>query len=256
MSWEYKPLVIDTETGLQVASVDPPRGGWLGQDMILSPDGQQIAVAGKMNLNVYQLNGAESAWGVLVAWQFWLLVACVGVFVASLCRDARWTARRWGRSTPLSRRRAALAAVLVIAGGVALVSPLVALAMQRGYVWWGFNVLFNQLTQWWVNDGWVASVFTSYLLGGLGLIMGSRAWTLLLALALPASASVALWLAWHCGQFAEHAQCIYDRAWMLSPTWMAMAQGAWSILALGGLAILLFRRRMLSVATAPSGQHV
>jgi hypothetical protein len=113
----------------------------------------------------------------------------------------------------------------------------VSLSGHHRYAWnlLGLEILLNDATQWWTNGGWLIAIFALYLFAGLGLVMGGRAWELVVGVMLLASIVIALRLALQVGEFAEHPQMIYDRAWMLSPTWMAVAQVGWSVCALAAL---------------------
>jgi hypothetical protein len=224
--------------------------GWVGQNIQISADGRQLMTEDNFNLHIYQQAGSESKWGVIATWQFWLLVASVAALVISLWRDARCTRQRWGRTTPLSRRRTILAIALVAAGGIAMISPLVSLSGHHGYGWnlLGLHTLFNDVTQWWTTGGWLVAIFAFYLFAGLGLVMGGRAWELVVGVMLLASIVIELRLVSQVGEFAEHPQMIYDRAWMLSPTWMAAAQVGWAVCALAALVARLWDRRVAPVA--------
>jgi hypothetical protein len=234
--WQGCPGIIDLATGRHVANLHPVTAEAVFARTIVSPDGRYVALfTPRTRLDVYEQVGRESAWGVFATWRFWALALCVALLVASLCRDALRSRRRWGRMAPLSRLRKALAALLVTAGGAALICPFVWFALERRVLW--------DPQVWWEFDGWIVALFLFYLLAGLGLLTGSRLWMALLAAALAGSVALALWLASTSGQFAQRPERIFDRMWMLPPRWMAAAQVSWAALALAGLVALLVARR-------------
>ena len=238
--WEY-PTLVDTVTGRHLATFYPPRLDWLGSHVTVAADGRHVAFVGRNQLHVYEQVGSDSAWGLLVTWPFWTLTLCVALFVASAARDAQHTRRRWGRTNPLPRRRVALIAVLLALGGIGLITAFTCTALELR-VWWGWSVLFNQVCRWFDDyGGWMTCAFVLYLLAALGLIMGSRAWTALLALALLLSVGCGLWLAWTVEAVYQPVR-VFDRMWVMSPASRSLMPSAWAALALAALAVLLTKR--------------
>jgi hypothetical protein len=241
-SWEY-PTLVDTATGRHLGAFYPPGLDWLGPHVMVAADGRHVAFVGRNQLHVYEQVGSDSAWGVLATWSFWTLTLCVALFVASAARDALHTRRRWSRTAPFLRRRVALIVVLLALGGTALVTAFTCTALELR-VWWGWSVFFNQVCRWFDDyGGWTTCAFAIYLLAALGLLMGSRAWTALLALALLASIGWALWFAWTVEPVHLPVR-VFDRMWVMSPASRAVVHAAWAALAFGGLVALLTKRRL------------
>ena len=239
--WEY-PALVDTVTGRHLGTFYPPGLDWLGPHVIVAADGRYVAFGGRNQLHVYEQVGADSAWGVLVTWPFWTLTLCVALFVASAARDALHTRRRWGRTNRLPRRRVALIAVLLALGGTALLTAFTCTALELR-VWWGWSVFFNRVCRWFDEySGWITAAFALYLLAALGLIMGSRAWTALLALALVGSIGGALWFAWTVEPVHQPVR-VFDRLWVMSPASRRAVQAAWAAFALAALAMLMVKDR-------------
>jgi len=241
--WEY-PTLVDTVTGRHLGTFYPPGLDWFGPHVIVAADGRHVAFVGRNQLHVYEQVRADSAWGVLVTWPFWTLTLCVALFVASAARDALNTRRRWGRTRRLPRRRVALIAVLLALGGTGVLTAFTCTARALR-VWWGWGVFFNQICRWFDDDNaWIASAFALYLLAALGLLMGSRAWTALLALTLLVSTGCALWFAWTVESVHQPVR-VFDRMWVMSPAVRTWLHAGWAALALVGLAALPTNRRKL-----------
>ena len=238
-SWEY-PALVDTVTGRHLATFYPPRGGWLGAHAIVAGDGRHVGFVGGSQLYVYQQVGADSRWGVLATWPFATLAVCAALFVASAARDALRTRRRWGRREPLARRRVTLVAVLLALGSAALTYSLAQAALDTR-VWWGPGMFFNQACRWWTHSGWIATTLIVYMLGALGLLMGSRASTALLALALVASVGLATWMAIALEPVHQSVR-ILDRMWVVSPTSQVVGWIGWLAISFVAL-IVLWRQR-------------
>ena len=184
-------------------------------------------------VDVYEHVGRESPWGVFMSPRFWALVACVVLLVASLCRDSRGSRRRRGRSAPLPRPRAALAALLTASGAAALLCP---------FVWVALGMTTDRdLDVWWFDDGWLVWLLLLYLPAGLGLIAGSRLWSALLVVLLPASAALALWLTPEAAESALRPERVFDRTWMVNPAWVIARRVTWAALGLAGLLALAGR---------------
>ena len=242
--WQHDPGIADLSTGRHVANLEvPPDPG--ARHATILPGGKRLFVVTGTRLHVFEHAGRESALGVFATVPFWALALCVALLVVSFGRDALRSRRRRGRgAVPVAR--AGLAAALAVAGGAALTCPFVWLAL-------GPAVYGNPYT-WWEDDGWLVWVFVFHLLGALGVLAGSRLWTVLVALSLAAGVKLGLWLASTAGGFAEHPERVFDRMWMLPPAGMAGVQVAWAALALAGLAMLLARpRARQATGTEPRG---
>ena len=226
--WRRQPGVIDLATGRHVANLRVP--SYFARDAIPSPDGRQVAVVSGIGIHVFENVKPDSAWGVLAEGRFWFLASCAALLVGSLCRDALRSRRRRGRTTPIPRPRVALVGALVATGGAALLCPAVWLAL-------GLTPDLD-LDVWWFDDGWLVWSLVLYLPAGLGLLAGSRMWTALLVALLPASAGVALWLTTQADGFAVRPELIFDRTWLIEPSWVVALHTGWVLLALAGLAAL------------------
>jgi hypothetical protein len=231
----YGVGIVDTNTRRHLATLYAT--GQVCQ-AIVSGDGRHVALVlrhGTMEL--YRQVERESALGLMATPPFWALAASVAGLVASLCRDALRTRRRWGRPTPLTRPRVALATALVTAGGAALLCPFVLATLK-----FSVSILVADARHY-VSDEWPVYLFLLHLLAGLGLITGSRGWTGALVLLLAVDVAAAGWVIATASDFALRPERVFDRMWMLSPGWMAAANGAWALLAIAGLGVLLSGRQ-------------
>jgi hypothetical protein len=235
--WHSCPGVIDLVTGRHVGSIDalpswPPY--WNIRQMIASRDGRFVAIIQPWRqMIVCEHVGDESAWGVMASPWFYLLAACIGLLVASLCRDALRSSRRWNHTARLPRRRKLLAGALAIAGACGLVSPLFWAMWARDYL---RIVGIDHL----LDNQWLSILLLLHLFAGLGLMTRSRAWTVLLILLLLLDVACGLTLAYAAyEQFATTPRCILDRMWLLSPALMRAVNLAWAALSMGGLLALL-----------------
>ena len=233
-AWRKSPGVYDLATGRHVANLHPTAPAAEFGRPIVSPDGRFVALfSPRTSLDVYEQVGRESAWGVIASPRLWALVACVVLLVASLCRDAWAARRRRGRTVRMPRPRAALAALLAASGAGAVLCPFVWLALGM--------TTDRDLDVWWFDDGWLVWLLVLYLPAGMGLIAGSRLWSVLLVVLLPASAAVALWLIPQAAEFATRPVRIGDRMWLINPSWMIAFWVSWAALGLAGLLALAGR---------------
>jgi WD40 repeat protein len=233
--WQYLTGVIDMQTGRQVALIPNPPRDWVSRQTLISRDGNKIALMGQRQVHVYQQVGGESALGIAATLPFWALVLSMLLLAASLSRDALRTCRRWGRTaTSLSRRRAVLAALMIAAGALAMVTPVVWVVVE----WKGLD---KEL--WWFEAGWLVWLTIFHLFAGLGLLMKSRAWTIVTALLMLADIVVASYFARYWPGFPLHPTRIFDRMWLLPARGVLVATLIWATLAAAALLSLLPIRR-------------
>ena len=235
MLWHYHPGIVDTVTGRHVANLVTPPPGWSGVSGIASRDGKHIAmVHGGTGLQLFEHVGAESPWGLLATRQFAALVACIALLLASLWRDAVRTRRRWQRPD-LPRRRVLLAGVLVMIGAGPLVCPFVWCAIGR-------DVILDP-SVWGPYGGWLIWVLLANLFAGLGLLVGSRAWTVGTALLLAATLAIAAVPSWGRAEFVGHSLHVFDRMWLPPPTLVPRIFNTWAIFSALALLALLWPAR-------------
>ncbi|HYO08135.1 MAG TPA: WD40 repeat domain-containing protein [Tepidisphaeraceae bacterium] len=277
-AFPFYAAVVDVTTGRHVANLRAPATrvatSWhtAAWKTIISADARFIAAvdATAGQAHVFEHVGVESRWGVVASPRLWLLAALVAALVASLTRDAIDTRRRWGdagraglgtrtgaiqhqesqtaSSAPLAhaqedpldavargsrfrRVRTVATFTLILTGGVALVSPFV----------WASLEMWDAYT-WWYNDGWLIWFYVAHLFAGLGLLMRSRAWEVFTRLLLGAGVLFALMFIMSSDEFARSSDRIFDRIWVIRPTWVATASGAWALLSATLLAALALSR--------------
>ena len=234
-AWRYLTGVIDVEAGRQVALIQNPPGDWVSRQTLISRDGMKIALMGQRQVHVYQQVGSDSALGIAATLPFWGLVIAMLLLAASLSRDALRSCRRWGRTTAsLPRRRAVLATLMIVAGALAMVTPVVWVVVES-------KTLDKEL--WWFEAGWLIWLTIFHLLAGLGLLMQSRAWTIVTALLMLADIVIALYFARYSPGFALHPTRIFDRMWLLPARGMFVANVIWATLIAAALISLLPTRR-------------
>jgi hypothetical protein len=244
------PGVIDAVTRRHVSNLYPPPRTSVRR-VVPFGDGRHVALVTRTGMmDLYEQVGGDSQWGLMATPQFWALGLCVALLVASLWRDALRSRRRWGRTDPLPRQRAALATGLVTAGGAALAVP---------FVWGTLDIDPMRLiafAQLWFADTWIVYLFLLHLPAGLGLLTGSRAWAIFLVPLLAADMAMAVTVAATASQFAVEPERIFDRVWMLPPGLMAAVNVGWGLLAAGGLLCLLPLRRRQRESPADTGRAV
>jgi hypothetical protein len=235
MLWQDHPGIIDTVTGRHVANIMPAPSGWTGFTGIGSPDGKFIAmVRAGPALQLYQQVGEESQWGLMATRQFAALVVCHLLLIASLWRDAVMTRRRWEPIDP-TRTRLLVAAAIVAIGGAALLCPFVWCAI-------GWDAIADP-TMWGPYGGWIIWLVLAHLFAGLGLLMGSRAWTVGTALLLAATLAIAAVPSWGRAEFVGHSLRVFDRMWLPPPTLVPRIFNTWAIFSALALLALLWPAR-------------
>ena len=135
----------------------------------------------------------------------------------------------------MPRRRALIAAALAIAGGVGFACPLLWIALGR--------TSYDQWPLWWVEGGWIVWLLVLHLPAALGLLAGSRFWTVLTAVILAANVAVALTFAWSAADLANQPVHILDRVWLLSPGAVRVAAISAACAAVTMLVLFCYRPR-------------
>ena len=131
-------------------------------------------------------------------------------------------------------RRKALATTLAVAGSCGLLWPL----FWAGGPWMSIKIAVPEFL---AEYAWASGLVLLHLFAGLGLITGSRAWTLITALLLAADAFIAVSLARDFRHYHFHPVEIFDRMWLLPPTLVLTLCATWALLATAGLVTVAWR---------------